>query len=883
MYRHVYYDKKKSEIHENTWDEDGARITRVTDFKPFLLTETEEKTNYKSIYGTYLKPHKFDNDSKRYWFVENKDERVFYNLPPEQQYLIAKYRKIPQEEFTENPIRTFFLDIEAPAKSEFPEPKDAKYEIDLMTIYDSLTEKYYMWGKKSWNVIGVEETLDKLNKEKGDDGKLLPISPDDIVYYEIEDEKERLTHMLDFWVDNYPDVYTGWNINGFDTVYIVNRLKLVLGGKHYQKLSPFGKVTGKEGFDKFGNPEIRYNIHGINVMDYMDVFSTFTFKAERESWALDAVASDILNCGKVDAGMSLYDLSVKDWSKYSLYNLVDVALLVSLDVDTEFLETARQTSYEGFSNFVESLGKIKVINGSIAASAVNKGMFIPSARRSQPVSFEGGFVKEPTVGLTTNLFTFDITSLYPTNMISLNTSPETKVGSIQGQDGEFIIYSDYGTTCKVREDKFLDELRDKGYCVSKADVIFDLNKSGIVIEFVQKQFDNKSLYSKRADECLSKNDEEGAKYWQRKAKITKIFLNSCYGMISAASSPLYDLDIARSITLTGQGVTKNAIDQIQQLFEKSYGCTEDPVVAGDTDSVMITFDEVVKHYGKEFFADEALTSFGKIYSNKIGDFLNKITNDWARDTMACTKPTYNFGREKACPTALFFAKKQYAYYVLDNEGFPLPEKKRMKYTGLKVIKSEYSPMIKGMFNELYSETLTKYLEMGHKFNRTHLCDLIAKHKKQFFKASFSDVSKRQKANNLSLYENGGSRVNNVGSTVITEGFKERYVAGSRCPAQVKSCIFHNRIIEDLGLKGKYQQHQGGVKALWSYVEPNEYGIESIAGNNGNLPEEFGLKINYEKQWEKMYLTVAKQLFDTVEWIFPNLKHDEEVDFDELFG
>lgn len=881
MWRNVYYDTKKSQMHEKTWDDDGDRVSIVSDFKPFLFTETEEKTKFKSIYDTNLQPHIFESSYARSKFTDTYDGRIFYNLPPEQQYLIAKYKNHKQEDFTKNPIRVFFLDIEAPALNEFPDPRFAKYEIDLMTIYDSLTKKYYMWGRESWDKSGVEKTLEDLN---GEDGRLQLIGTKDIQYFHIENEKERLSHMLDFWEENCPDIYTGWNITGYDTPYIVNRLKLVLPKDEYKRLSPFRNISSRDGFDKFGNPQIEFDIRGVNCMDYMDVFKIFTFKAERESWKLDSVASDVLRCGKVEYEHSnLAELAANDWSKYCTYNLVDVGLLVSMDGELEFLETSRETAYEGFSNFTDSLGKVKVISGSIACSALKSGVLVETKKRSESSSFEGGYVKEPKIGLSTNLFSYDVTSLYPSCMISLNTSLETKVGQVLSEyDGGYVV-SIYGEKEKMSFDTFKDYMRNNNHSLSRAGIIFDQTKRGVVIDFVKKQFSNKSLYSQKSKECLSEGDGEGSKYWNRKAKITKIFLNSCYGMLSTASSPYYDLDISRSITLTGQGVTKTAIKTLNGLFVEKYGSKGDVVLASDTDSVMVTFDDVTRFYGKEFFENDKLTDFGRKFSDKIGEFLNKAVNKWAKDELFCNNPTFNFGREKASNASLFFAKKQYAYYVIDNEGFTLPENERMKYTGLKVIKSEYSPKLKKMFDELYRNTLSNYIKLGSKGTRQILVETMKRHKEEFFNFDFFSVSKRSSANNLSLYENGGQKTNIKGELRTIEGFKDRYVSGKGCPVQVKSCIFHNRLIVDLGLSGKYQKHSGGTKSMWSYVMENKYGIESIAGNNGIMPEEFGLEIDYEKQWEKMYLVVAKQLFDTVNWIFPNLKHEEAVDFDELFS
>lgn len=863
MWRNCYYDPKFSTIHEFTWNEKGERVTLTSPFRPFLLVETESKSNFKSVYGTNLEMKSFDNSYQRYKFVEREEGRLFFNLSPEQQYLIGKYRKAERSDFNKHEIRTFMLDIEAPAKFEFPAPEHAKYEIDLMTIHDSLTDTYHVWGKRPFDMTSMGDAFKQLG------GSIEAATEDNVKYYEIEDEAERLEHMVSFWEENCPDVYSGWNIDGFDTPYLINRIKLKLGKNDFKRLSPVGSVTKREGFDKFGNPQIQYKIKGVSMMDYMDVFKTFTFNAERESWKLDDVASDILGCGKVDIGdISLYDLSRTEWDKYGVYNIVDVALLVSMDRQLKFIDIGRSTAYEGYSNIVDCLGKIVTITGSIAKYALDEQLIIETRKPQDNVSFEGGYVKTPEPMMRTNISTYDITSLYPTNMMVLGVSHETKVGAVRGYDDGYVFFEEYGEPKRKLEEEFKPYLKSKGYCISPADIIFDQNKDGIINKFVRTQFNNKSEFSRLSKEAKRNGDEAAAEEYARLGQITKIFLNSCYGVVSAAKSPLYDLDIARSITLTGQGVIKKAAELANNFAVENFGTTRDIVIGGDTDSIFIDFTEVVENRNTTMFDDETLSPFGNKLCKLYEKVLNNGVNDWMREDMLCVNPTYNFEREKAAASALFFAKKQYAYYVLNNEGFDLPPEKRMKYTGLKVVRSEYSAMVKKFMGELYELVLSQYLKLGHDECRRAMSDLVKSHKEQFYNAPFFDISKRQKANNITKYEND---------------FIDRYRHGLHCPAQVNACVCHNRLIEDLDLKGKYQQHQGGVKAMWVYTLPNKWGIKNCAGNDGKLPEEFGLEIDVDKMFEKLYLPVAHQIFEVVGWNFPNIYYDEMVDLDDLMS
>jgi len=755
------------------------------------------------------------------------------------------------------------LDIECPAELEFPSPDKAKYEIDLMTVYDSLTGFYHIWGKHEFTSTDLTETFKSIGGEKFD------IPFENIKYYEIFDEAQRLGHFVDFWESNYPDIYTGYNINGFDTQYIVNRLKLILGYDAVKRLSPVNFVSKRETLDAYKNPVVKYNIEGISTIDYMDLYKVFTFGKERESWALDSVASDVLGCGKVDTGgVSLFDLSRNDWDTYTRYNIVDVALLVEMEKKLRFIEIGRSTAYEGFSNVVDCLGKVVTITGSIAKYALDENRIIETRRSADKVPFEGGFVKTPEAKLRTNIVTYDITSLYPTNMMVLGVSHETKVGTKTHTIDGYVYFTEYGEQRKIPEKDFHQFLVDNKYCISLADVIFDQKKEGIINKFVKKQFNNKSEYSRLSKEALSKGDTATADEYARLGQITKIFLNSCYGVISTSKSPLYDLDIARSITLTGQAVIKKADHVVSEFAKKHFNVSDDVVIGGDTDSIFCDFTEIVKTQGKPMFVDNKLTEFGSKLCVLFEQVLNRGVNNWIHSEHNCIDPTYNFEREKAATTALFFAKKQYAYHVVNNEGFDLDKDHRMKYTGLKVVRSEYSPMVKGMMNELYESVLQQYLDLGHDECGIMMTKLVKAHKKKFMSASFYDISKRQKVNNIIKYE---------------KEFISEFVAGSRCPAQVKASVCYNRLVTKLGLRGKYQLHRSGIKSLWVYVLENKYGITNIAGNGNDFPEEFELDIDVELMFEKLYLAVAKQLFSVVGWRFPNIHYEESLDLHELFS
>ena len=86
----------------------------------------------------------------------------------------------------------------------------------------------------------------------------------------------------------------------------------------------------------------------------------------------------------------------------------------------------------------------------------------------------------------------------------------------------------------------------------------------------------------------------------------KIFLNSVYGFTGTKYSPVFNRDIAESVTLTGQETIKEMVrftnDELNKLVENEDGNGE-WIVAGDTDSV--GGDSIVIINGKKMTIEEA--------------------------------------------------------------------------------------------------------------------------------------------------------------------------------------------------------------------------------------------------------------------------------------
>ena len=87
-----------------------------------------------------------------------------------------------------------------------------------------------------------------------------------------------LQHFITYWSANPPEVVTGWNCQLYDIAYLAKRITRVLGEKSCKKLSPWGLVTNEEIYLQ-GRAHTVYDIGGVTVLDYLDLYRKFTYKA----------------------------------------------------------------------------------------------------------------------------------------------------------------------------------------------------------------------------------------------------------------------------------------------------------------------------------------------------------------------------------------------------------------------------------------------------------------------------------------------------------------------------------------------------------------------------------------------------------------------------
>ena len=855
-WRNVSYDSRNQSIHLWTWDSNGNRIKLETSYEPYLYIESAQGTDGISIFNTPLRKLKFKNQFERNKYVNDTPiKRLFHNISCEQEFLLSTFKdQVDSPDFGKSPLKIYFFDIETYSPKGFPEPEKAEDPINLITIYNTLDESFYTWGLKKYS-----PKEEKVN------------------YFYCKNEVELLSKFIRFWQEDPPDILAGWHSNKFDIPYIMNRLRQVLGEDEPAKLSPINQIFYREnvGVDKFGKVINKWYVKGVSLIDYMDAYVAFA-RGDRESYSLGYIGQYELNETKINIGAtSLSGLSETDWEKFVDYNIQDVRLLVKLDKKLKYINLIRNLSYKGFIQFEQSLKKVSMITGAMAHQASKDNLIMPTFKREEgATNYKGGYVHEPERGISKSVVSYDANSLYPNTIVSLNISPETKVGKILSTDsGSYTIRLSNGKIVDLEEDKFKKLVQKEFLSISKYNVLYTQKFQGVVPKFINDLYkqrvetkDKMILLKKESKKIKDKNllDKIEQKILDLDTiqNVYKLILNSIYGVFGQEYSPLYDIDHAASITLTGQAVVKQAPEIILKYAkEKGVECkNEDIYKYGDTDSAYFSFQPILDHLKINLTENNTVTKDSKKIIKEAGDFLNKEIINWAKVELNSKDPKFVFKQEAICDLAVFMERKRYILHVLESEG--VAPDKPFKYTGVEVVRSSYSEAVKKLIRNVIELTI---LSQNKKDS-----DKILKETYEKFKTLIiQDIAFRSNISDLPKYE---KRITGDGKT------------GKGTPVHTKGAIRYNKMLKHFNLESKHEKIGSGTKIKWFYPSKNTFNFDSMAFLD-EFPKEFAdiFKVDYKKMFEKTVLPPVERLYECIGWDLPNITQETHTDLLDLFG
>ena len=798
--------------------EDGQRIQRKFKFSPTLYVVSNQITDYKTLDGRYAKPIRFDTvgqarDFKdKYKDVENFEvhgyDRFLY------QYISEEFSD--EVDYDIKTLKITSLDIEVACENGFPNVRECAEQLLAITVQDYQTRK-----------LKVFATRDYHNTRK------------DVDFIYCDDEKHLLQCFLAYWQTDFPDVLTGWNVELYDIPYICGRLERLFGERELKMMSPWGMVKSEE-IEIKGRTNILYNLMGINVLDYMDLYKKFTY-TNQESYRLDHIAFVELGQKKLDHSEyeNFKDFYTKDWQKFIDYNIKDVELVLQLEEKMKLLELAVALAYDAKVNLKDVYYQVRMWDTLIYNFLRQRNIVVPPAKRSnKDEKYAGAYVKEPIPGKYEWVVSFDLNSLYPHLIMQYNISPET------------LWESRHPSASVDRLLEQTDRIDPKfATCANGAQYRKDIH--GFLPEMMQKIYDERvqskklMLIAKQEyEKTPTKELEKSISKYNNIQMARKIQLNSAYGAIGNQYFRYYNLRNAEAITLSGQVSIRWIENKVNGYLNKLLNSNEkDYVIASDTDSIYICLDDLVtKVYGDKEVSQEKVVDFlDKACKEKIEPFIDRSYTELAEYTNAYEQKMF-MKRENIAARGIWTAKKRYILNVWDSEGVRYNQPK-LKMMGIEAVKSSTPMPCRKAIKDALNIMMTG--------EQDELIKFIDNFKEQFYSLPPEDIAFPRSVNGLRKFKSD--------TDVYSKG----------CPLHVRGSLLYNFYVSKKKLENKYPLIQEGEKIKYIYMKVGRtnYTGENVLSFLNTFPRELGLEecLDRKAQFKKSFLDPLQIITNVIGW------------------
>lgn len=248
-----------------------------------------------------------------------------------------------------------------------------------------------------------------------------------------EHEGELLSTFLDLIED--VDILSGWNSEGYDIPYTVNRVMKILNKSDTRKFCLWDQYPKKRMFERYGAEQETYDLKGRIHMDYMQLYRKYTYH-EMHSYSLDAIGEHEVKEKKIEYEGTLDQLYNNDFEKFIAYNRQDTLLIHKIDSKLDFISLANNIAHENTSLLPKTMGAVAVTEQGIINETHKLGFIVPNKTRhsDDETGAAGAYVAYPKKGVHKWIGSIDINSLYPSAIRALNMAPETIVGQLRQTD-----------------------------------------------------------------------------------------------------------------------------------------------------------------------------------------------------------------------------------------------------------------------------------------------------------------------------------------------------------------------------------------------------------------------------------------------------------------
>ena len=658
-----------------------------------------------------------------------------------------------------------------------------------------------------------------------------------------EREEDMLNTFLDLIDD--ADILSGWNSEGYDIPYTVNRITRVLSKDDTRRFCLWGQFPKPRTFERFGAESETFDTVGRVHMDYMQLYRKYTYE-ERHSYSLDAIGEYELDEHKTAYEGTLDQLYNQNFKKFIEYNRQDTLLLNKLDRKLRFIELANELAHANTVLLATTMGAVAVTEQAIINEAHDRGFVVPSRKKQhmeEDNNAAGAYVAYPKKGIHPWVGAVDINSLYPSAIRALNMGMETVVGQLrptatnkyikdlveQGKsfaaawEGVFATFEYTAVMEQQRGSEIIIDWQDGSESKhSAADVwhmIFDSNqpwmltangtivtyeRKGVVPGLLERWYaERKELQAKKK---LAKDKKEEA-FWDKRQLVKKINLNSLYGAILNPHCRFFDKRIGQSTTLTGRSIARHMAGHINECVTGVKDHVGEAIIYGDTDSCYFTAWPVLKkevEAGRMEWSKEICI---QLYDG-IADQVNDSFPAFMEQAFHCPREAgalIKAGRELVASNSLFITKKRYAALIYDLEGKRLDVEGspgKIKAMGLDLKRSDTPKVIQEFLSEILKSVLTGT-------DREAVVERIREFKYEFASRPAWEKGSPKRVNNLTSY-----------------GKKESDAGRANMPGHVRAALNWNNL-RRMNSDNYSIQIVDGMKTIVCKLKPNPLGWTSI--------------------------------------------------------
>ena len=715
-----------------------------------------------------------------------------------------------------------------------------------------------------------------------------------------ETEEDLLNTFLDLIED--ADALSGWNSEGFDIPYTVNRVTRVLSKDDTRRFCLWNQYPKKRTFERFGAENETYDLIGRVHMDYMQLYRKYTYE-ERHSYSLDAIAEYELGETKTVFEGTLDQLYNQNFKTFIEYNRQDTMILAKLDKKLKFLDLANTLAHENTVLLQTTMGAVAVTEQAIINEAHERGMVVPNRKErysDEDTQAAGAYVAYPKKGIHEYIGSIDINSLYPSAIRALNMGPETIVGQLRptmtnryirdkmnsgssfaaAWEGVFasleytaVMNLEKGTEITIDwqgGDESVHSAAEvwhmifdsnQPWMVSANGTIFTYEKEGVIPGLLKRWYAERKEMQAKLKECKNAEDEE---YWDKRQLVKKINLNSLYGAILNPGCRFFDKRIGQSTTLTGRAIAKHMDAYVNECITGKYDHVGETIIYGDTDSCYFSAWPVLKKEVEEGRMTWSKDMAIQLYDS-IADQVNISFPGFMETAFHVPREmgeVIKGGREVVASKGLFITKKRYAVMIIDKEGKRLDvagQPGKVKAMGLDLKRSDTPKVIQEFLSEILNDVLTGA-------TRDEIIAKIREFKYLFKERPGWEKGSPKRVNNLTKY-----------------GKEEERLGKANMPGHVRAALNWNNLRRMNG--DKYSlQIVDGMKTIVCKLKANPLGWTSIGypTDEQQLPAWFK-ELPFDDS--EMEATVVDQKIDNLlsvlEWDLASSTNTENT-FETLF-